>query len=226
MFKRIISLLLCVVMLTSVLASCCKNDSHNHQTNESTAEQQQGPTHDHTHDETKPSEGTTEEPGRHTHIHATAVRENLVDSTCTVTGSYDEVVYCSTCNEEISRTQKTVEKKAHEYDAKGICALCGAPECPVEKIEITNQGQKNSAEHGDYIVIRADENGDRKLQIEYLVYPNEASIKDVKFVWEKMEGVSVDENGLVTFTQSGAIKVKVVATDGSGVEDSLLILAI
>ena len=114
---------------------------------------------------------------------------------------------------------------AHEYDAKGICALCGAPECPVEKIEITNKGQKNSEALGDYIVVRADENGDRKLQIEYLVYPNEASIKDVKFVWEKMNGVSVDENGLVTFTQSASIKVKVVATDGSGVEDSLLILA-
>ena len=118
MSKRIISLLLCIVMMTSVLASCSKNNSHNHKTSESTAEQQQGTTHDHTHNETKPSEGTTEEPEQHTHIHAAAVRENLVDSTCTATGSYDEVVYCSTCNEEISRTEKTVEKKAHDYTQK------------------------------------------------------------------------------------------------------------
>ncbi len=98
--KRVISLLLCIVMLTSVLASCDTDDSHNHETGESTTEQTQGTTHD------------------HTHTPATAVQENYVDSTCTKTGSYDEVVYCSVCHEEISRTQKTVDKKAHDYSEK------------------------------------------------------------------------------------------------------------
>ena len=98
--KRAISLLLCIVMLTSVLASCDTDDSHNHETGESTTEQPQG---------------TTPE---HTHTPATAVTENLVDSTCTKTGSYDEVVYCSVCHEEISRAQKTIDKKAHDYSQK------------------------------------------------------------------------------------------------------------
>lgn len=40
--KRVISLLLCIVMLTSVLASCDTDDSHNHETSESTTEQPQG----------------------------------------------------------------------------------------------------------------------------------------------------------------------------------------
>ena len=116
--KRAISLLLCIVMLTSVLASCDTDDSHNHETGESTTEQMQGTTSDHTHDETKPSDETTEPLEQHTHTPATAVTENLVDSTCTKTGSYDEVVYCSVCHEEISRTQKTVDKKAHDYSQK------------------------------------------------------------------------------------------------------------
>ena len=118
MSKRIISLLLCIVMLTSVLASCDTDDSHNHETSESTTEQPQGTESDHTDDETNGEEETTEVPGQHTHTSASAVIENLVDSTCKKTGSYDEVVYCSTCNEEISRTQKTVDKKAHDYSQR------------------------------------------------------------------------------------------------------------
>ena len=42
-----------------------------------------------------------------------AVRENTVAATCSKEGSYDEVVYCSVCNAEISRTHKTVAKLAH-----------------------------------------------------------------------------------------------------------------
>ena len=49
------------------------------------------------------------------HKNAAAVRENEVAATCTATGSYDEVVYCSVCHAEISRTGKTIEKTAHSY---------------------------------------------------------------------------------------------------------------
>lgn len=37
------------------------------------------------------------------HTPVAAVTENEVDSTCTVGGSHDEVVYCSTCNAELDR---------------------------------------------------------------------------------------------------------------------------
>ena len=55
-------------------------------------------------------------------IHATghtpgaAVCENKVAATCTTAGSYDEVVYCTACGNEVSRTQKTIDKLAHDYD--------------------------------------------------------------------------------------------------------------
>ena len=58
MFKRIISLLLCVVMLTSLLASCDDSGEHDHETH--TSEQIQEDTSDHTHDVTDPNEETTD----------------------------------------------------------------------------------------------------------------------------------------------------------------------
>ena len=42
------------------------------------------------------------------HIPADAVRENEVTATYSAPGSYDEVVYCSICNEELSRNTVTV----------------------------------------------------------------------------------------------------------------------
>ena len=40
------------------------------------------------------------------HTPAEAVRENEVAAICCAAGSYDEVVYCSVCHEEVSREQK------------------------------------------------------------------------------------------------------------------------
>ena len=50
------------------------------------------------------------------HTPDAAVRENIVAATCTTAGSYDEVVYCTACRNELSRTQKTIDKLAHDYD--------------------------------------------------------------------------------------------------------------
>ncbi len=59
----------------------------------------------------------TETQGATGHTPAEAVRENIVDATCTAEGSYDEVVYCSVCDAQISRTKKTIDKLAHTPDA-------------------------------------------------------------------------------------------------------------
>ena len=49
----------------------------------------------------------------HTHTPGEPVRENEVPATCKAEGSYDEVVYCTECGDEISRTPKTIDKLAH-----------------------------------------------------------------------------------------------------------------
>ena len=49
------------------------------------------------------------------HTPGEAVRENEVESSCTEGGSYDEVVYCTVCGEELSReTKTTVEALGHD----------------------------------------------------------------------------------------------------------------
>ena len=47
------------------------------------------------------------------HTPKIAVKENEKAATCTKEGSYDEVVYCSTCGKELSRITKKVEKLVH-----------------------------------------------------------------------------------------------------------------
>ncbi len=54
------------------------------------------------------------------HTAADAVIENLVHPSCNQTvggidGSYDEVVYCSVCNEELSRETKVIPNEGHNY---------------------------------------------------------------------------------------------------------------
>ena len=55
------------------------------------------------------------------HTNGAAVRENEVAATCTTGGSYDEVVYCTVCETEISREAKTTDPLGHDpehHDAK------------------------------------------------------------------------------------------------------------
>ena len=47
------------------------------------------------------------------HVPGEAVEENRVEASCTETGSYDEVVYCSVCHAEMSREAKTVDALGH-----------------------------------------------------------------------------------------------------------------
>lgn len=58
------------------------------------------------------------------HSKASAVIENRVEATCTADGSYDEVVYCSVCGEEISCTTKTITKLGHSYKSVVTAPTC------------------------------------------------------------------------------------------------------
>lgn len=67
------------------------------------------------------------------HTPAAAVEENRVESTCTVAGSYEEVVYCSACNAELSRETKALELAAHtpgeavvENNVDATCGVDGS----------------------------------------------------------------------------------------------------
>ena len=49
------------------------------------------------------------------HVEKAPVRENVVAATCEKDGSYDEVVCCETCGEEVSRTTKTIPALGHDW---------------------------------------------------------------------------------------------------------------
>ena len=49
------------------------------------------------------------------HSEGAPVRENEVPASCFEAGSYDEAVYCSVCNEELSREQKAIDALGHDW---------------------------------------------------------------------------------------------------------------
>ena len=65
------------------------------------------------------------------HTPAAAVRENETAATCTEAGSYEEVVYCSVCEEEISRKRVQTEALGHDW---GEGTLTTAPTCTQEGV--------------------------------------------------------------------------------------------
>ena len=96
----------------------------------------------------------------HTHTPGEAVQENVVPASCKAEGSYDEVVYCTECGEELSREAKTIDKLAHtpgepvqenvapatctedgSYDEVVYCTECGE-ELSRETKTIKTEGHK------------------------------------------------------------------------------------
>ena len=55
----------------------------------------------------------TNDPHVHIHTPADAVRENEIPVACFTDGSYDSVIYCSSCNEELSREKVVVSATGH-----------------------------------------------------------------------------------------------------------------
>ncbi len=94
------------------------------------------------------------------HTPAAAVEEGRVAPTCTEKGSYDQVVYCVTCDEELSREKKSIDATGHtpgtvrkenevkatceedgSYDNVTYCSTCNEP-CATEHIVVDKLGHK------------------------------------------------------------------------------------
>ena len=98
------------------------------------------------------------------HTSGEAVEENKVAATCTAEGSYEEVVYCTVCEEELSRKKVTVEKADHTLEVvpgkaatcteTGLtegekCSVCGTVLKAQE--EIPASGHSWGADEGSYL---------------------------------------------------------------------------
>ncbi|MDO5547627.1 MAG: MBG domain-containing protein [Eubacteriales bacterium] len=94
------------------------------------------------------------------HSPAAAVRENEVAATCTKDGSYDEVVYCADCGQEMSRETKTVKALGHDYGSwtttkSATCTEKGAEQrvCKNDKTHVeTREIQATGHDYGEWTV--------------------------------------------------------------------------
>ena len=66
------------------------------------------------------------------HTPGEPVKENEKAATCTEAGSYDEVVYCTVCEDEISRVEKTVDALDHAWDEGEVTTQ---PTCIAEGVK-------------------------------------------------------------------------------------------
>ena len=89
----------------------------------------------------------------HTHTPGEAVQENVVPASCKAEGSYDEVVYCTECGDELSRVAKTIDKLAHtpgepvrENEVTVTCLVDGSYD---EVVYCTECGEEISRTHWD-----------------------------------------------------------------------------
>ena len=98
---------------------------------------------------------------------------------------------------------------------------------PVERVEITNQVDDYNPTWGNYVVITPNEKGELRYQINYRVYPENATNTKVNFSYQAMpEGcATIDEFGVVNFSSAGMIKVFVITTDGGDAQDTITIIA-
>jgi transcriptional regulator with XRE-family HTH domain len=60
----------------------------------------------------------------HTHPQLSRVIENKVAPSCTVEGSYDEVLYCAECGAEVLRTHIIEGMPSHQFQNEK-CIICG-----------------------------------------------------------------------------------------------------
>ena len=89
------------------------------------------------------------------HTPASAVVENRTEPDCVTNGSYDSVVYCSVCEEELSRQTITIDKLGHDeiaHDAKApTCTEIGWDAyVTCSRCDYTTYSEKTGGGH-DYV---------------------------------------------------------------------------
>ena len=100
------------------------------------------------------------------------------------------------------------------------------PVVDVENVEILNEGLKYNNTWGNYTVISKNTDGEWKYQIRWRVYPDDATNQKVEFQLDSQnKSATVDENGIVTFSNPGVASINIIATDGSNVSAKITIIA-
>ena len=78
------------------------------------------------------------------HSPATAVEENRTEATCQKAGSVDLVIYCSICNEELSRTTSVIPVVEHSYVQTVVAPTCETKGYTLNKCTNCGESYKDS----------------------------------------------------------------------------------
>lgn len=106
---------------------------------------------------TKQSLGAAE----HTHTAGEPTQENVVPATCTTDGSYDEVIKCTECGEEMSRTHKTIPAPGHKYVDTVVDPTCTVQGYTLHKCSVCGDEYKDTYkdalghEYGEWVIDKA-----------------------------------------------------------------------
>lgn len=98
---------------------------------------------------------------------------------------------------------------------------------PVERVEITNEDLDTSTSFGKYKVLYPNEDGKAEYQVNYKVYPENATKDNVYYAiqCQPADCAEIDKTtGKVTFTKFGSARVYVLADDGSTAQDSVYLI--
>lgn len=95
----------------------------------------------------------------------------------------------------------------------------------VSQVEIIEDNASYKQDGSKYLMLTPDENGYCKYQLVWTVSPDNATNQQVTFNYDKQQSfVTVDENGLVSFTGQGAITISIVASDGTSQSDKIQLI--
>lgn len=103
---------------------------------------------------TKQSLGAAE----HIHTAGEPTQENVVPATCTTDGSYDEVIKCTECGEEMSRTHKTIPATGHKFVDTVVAPTCTAQGYTLHKCSVCGEETKDTYidalghEYGEWVI--------------------------------------------------------------------------
>lgn len=103
---------------------------------------------------TKETIGATE----HTHTAGEPTQENVVPATCTTDGSYDEVIKCTECGEEMSRTHKILAATGHKFVDTVVAPTCTAQGYTLHKCSVCGEETKDTYtdslghEYGEWVI--------------------------------------------------------------------------
>ena len=171
------------------------------------------------------------------HTPGEAKKENVKEATCTKDGSYDEVVRCKVCNEELSSTPKTITSPGHQWDegvvtkeptcaAEGeklfTCSVC--KETKTEKIDKTNNHTPGEAQRENVKEATCTKDGSYDEVVRCKVCNKELSrepktITSPGHQWD--DGVvttepKCEEAGVKTYTCKVCKETKTEAIDATG----------